>query len=169
MVELKNEFKEFCISSFKEEGEFIYKTYKGLKFPNTRPEHKFMLLTERRKKNIEYFIKQYGVDKFLQGARYYAMQLDKGLIKTNTINYFTSVVENYIVKENKPPTYISNTLMPIPEKEKIIPIKEVRVRTEYEDEFFNWDYKCKCGTIIDPWTQECPKCKAYFLWEHVTL
>lgn len=173
---VRNEFDIYCRSKFpvEEDAKLVYNIYHKLKYPNTSPNHKFMILSERKRINLEYFILTYGIPATLEGINYYNLQLQRGLVKSNTLSYFTSVVENFIkkpVKENTytPSTYISNTATNAATKERIVPRKEIRARSDYQDEFFNWNYKCACGTIVDPWTQECPHCKAFFLWENVKI
>lgn len=174
LKKVKDPFREYCDTAFGEKTDtcqLVYKTYKSLTYPNTDPKHKYTLLSTRRISNIQYFINTFGPSRFIEGVQYYHIQKDKGLIKTNTLNYFTTVVENFLTKPTTtsytPKPVITNTVTTAVTRSNIVPKKFTKVRSEYDNDFYNWNYLCTCGHVTDPWAQECQQCGAYFLWEQV--
>ena len=81
MIKINPQFKDECIQIFGEaDGVKVYNFYK--KYLNTRQsskQDKFMSLTERRLKSINYLVKNYGKEAVLSGIDYYIDK--KGLVE----------------------------------------------------------------------------------------
>ena len=172
MIKINPRFKDECIQIFGEaDGVKVYNFYK--KYLNTRQsskQDKFMSLTERRLKSINYLVKNYGKEAVLSGIDYYIDKVQKGDIIITTIPYFNKVVENNVKKFNEPKQTFQKTIISKPKIQTVIPIISKKVSNDYDDSFYNHLYKCtNCGEEIDPWQLNCPTCQCAFEWEKVII
>jgi hypothetical protein len=95
--------------------------------------------------------------KILAAAKYTLNQYKIGDLpdKFKHISSFTNFVKNFKEKE------LDNikVILSVPKKYK-------KVRSDFEDDFFNFDWQCSCGNIIDAWTINCQKCGATIDWRN---
>lgn len=180
-IKIHDRFKQFCIDTFGENDyKIIYELYSKVllfkfqssydsngkliksSFKNTRDS-----LFNSRVQNINSLIKD-DLDKqnndlknkLVSAATFTLEQHKIGNLpdKFKHISSFTNFVKNFHVIE-------------VTKKETIKvckPIQYKKVREEFEDDFYNWDYKCnECGKVINAWANNC-ECGAVVDWKNRT-
>jgi hypothetical protein len=182
-IKIHDRFKQFCIDTFGENDyKTIYELYSKVllfKFQSSYDSNGKLIkssfknnrdgLFQSRVQNISSLIKLDGIgaidkhlkDKFIAAAIYTYDQYKIGNLpdKFKHISSFTNFVKNFKMNSS------------ITSEEKVVvckPKKYKKVREDFEDEFYNWDYKCsECGKIIDAWTNDC-ECGAIVDWRNRT-
>ena len=162
MIEIREKFKQFCVDLFGEEDGILVASFYNKFFSPTvyKKEGAERSLTyENKVSNINYLIESAGKDNFLACVYKFKRDWDKGLVKTHSFRYFTAVAEKY--KATSKDTELKK------EEELGIPKKYKKVRDDGSSDFYNWDYKCSCGEIIQPWLITCPKCESIIGWSKI--
>ena len=166
-------FKQFCIDFFKdgsmaiEVHDFYTKLLTTIADGKSKePSLKEKNITERRIQNAKTLVTTYGLERFLKVARQMQTEHSEGTLKTRSMSYFTNRLKKFAnasIKQQQP------SQIPAPESKTSAVVSPVPYKLNEAENFpnspvHNWLYKCECGTIVDPWTDACPKCKAYFNW-----
>lgn len=157
----KNQF----IEEFGEElGTRLYRFYRNkINMSGASGKSKRFSLSERRLRNAKHLINTYGAPAVTRAMEVFEEKLDSGVLSNKSLPYFEAIVKSSTTKvttqEPKPKEIV----------ETIIPEKNERVFEHFSRELLNWNFKCNCGEIVDPWMEKCPKCKIWLGWDKVDL
>ena len=110
--------------------------------------------------NIEAILEKTTKYNFIQCIDKFISDEEKGICTTHNIKYFIVCAINFKPKQKQVIEEKKDSVVPKPYK---------KVRTEYEDEFYNWDYLCSCGYITDCYRTICYKCGAKLNWNGVKI
>ena len=176
---ITTQFKKFCTEKFGSDGLKVYKFYTKLYFPSGSETFgstkKIVTLTEKRIKNITYLLDKYGKEAFLEGIERHNKANIAGVLPTFSIAYFMKIVEN-VAKEINCTTHkkssnvvVTTNTLPMIETKVAVPAVYKKVRNNYDDNFYNYNYICTCGQELTPWDSACPKCKSILDWSKVEL
>jgi hypothetical protein len=167
---IKTIFGQFCIDLFgKENGDLVYEVYYNiLKFDIKQNKFKPQrdIKIEMQKTHINYLLENISKETFLAACKQIKSDYDSGNLaevfrkSKSFTNFCLKFNINYKMERPFIPTEIII-------KDDVIPIvyKRIESRTfSGDNERYNYDYKCSCNEIIDPWKVDCPKCNSHFAW-----
>jgi hypothetical protein len=148
-------------------GGKIYTFYRSLKTAKQTKQDRFMTLTERRTKSIDYLVKNYGEHYLLAGIDLFDKKSESGELTVNTIPYFNKVVENLA----NSPQRVEEKRIIHPKLKRVDPIMTDIVCDDYEPHYslkFKWLYYCKsCETNFSAWDDKCPGCNLEIDWDKI--
>ena len=167
MIQIYGKLKQCCYNTFGEvDGNIVYQFYKYFFSTKYRYQGYSNNITDDNKiKNIEYILTKNTKENFLACINKFNIDEVQGTVQTHNINYFTKAAENF--KESKNNKFKNNTIETITtENIKIVsPTKNKKVRMEYSDDFYNWNYICTCKGTLSAWDVICPKCNGEIDWK----
>lgn len=162
-------FKQQCIDLYGEDyGVLLYNFYrKCLDFGGNSL--KSESLSKRRLNHIQKITSLYSEYKVRSVIFIIESDILSGKTWSKMVkpNYFESILTGFKSRVER-----SRKKQEENKKGRGIPIPKKKVRTEYEDERFNWEYTCsECKGVVIAWDEECqnPKCKVWFRWNYMEL
>lgn len=162
---LNTSSKDQFIEEFGEElGTRLYRFYRNkINMSGASGKSKRFSLSERRLRNAKHLMKTYGAPAITNAMEIFEEKLDSGVLSSKSLPYFEALVKSSTEKV---------TAQEPKQKERvgtIIPKKNERVYDQFSRELLNWNFKCTCDEIVDPWMEQCPKCMVWLGWEKVDL
>ena len=184
-----NEFRGYADSVFGSvEGKNIYEFYRDIlqlgknqsadKAKHGFQKKKYESPTSRRLKHIQFLVDEYGCEAISSARKLFTEKLNHGEIDEPTINYFAGFVRNEAIRLDKEATKLkadstktntaSITKVDTAAVASIVPAPKCFVEDMgKDDKIMDWDFTCKCGTVIPGHTPNCPNCGAKLDWEKV--
>jgi len=171
MQRIHTKFKQFCIDYFGagetalEVHDFYKNILKSKQDKATARLSAGVSLHERRIKNVESLVEQYGLSFFLKVIRAYREGYENGsLMYDPTITRFTNYLKGFYKNTSEKSVTKSS------EKEDEVQNKQIEnivITTPYERitdvhrfdlEYYNWSFQCTCGNICDADDSVCSGC-----------
>jgi len=164
----RTSFKQQCTNLYGEDyGLLLHNFYRDYLYFGGAKDGGNLSLTKRRIKHMKSVTSVYGENKIKRIINDITDRIKKGKTGGTTVRpgYFDKVLVNS-----------GKSKAQVKQQENIrgkgIPIPKVKTRTEYDDDFYNWDYTCpECKEDITPWDTECKNesCRTWFEWDKVDV
>jgi hypothetical protein len=169
MIKVYGKLKQCCYDLFGEEdGNVVYNFYKYFFSTKFKYQGYTNNITDENKiKNIEYILSKNTKENFLACINKFTTEETQGTVKTHNMNYFSKAAESYKENNKSINKFKNNTIDEIKtENAKIVsPKKNKKIRTDYDDDFYNYNYICSCKSELSPWDITCPKCHGEIDWK----
>lgn len=178
-----NTFLAYCVELFgNDNGNKVYYFYR---YAMKNIAGRGGLQSEKQRKNLDNMLTlvNHNYELFLDTVFHIVDNYENSTCRNQiTENYFRACLNNKIngaykpssnkdistaksfSASNKTITKANQSGMNIKSTRLIEPVQYLKTRDNYSDDYLNWDYKCSCGMIIDPWKDNCPQCNAKLNW-----